>query len=47
MWRKGRAVGAVIDGRLYLIMLDAVRSHYYPDALADFEAMVTSARLRR
>lgn len=46
-WRKGRAVGAVIDGRLYLILLDAVRSHYYPDALTDFEAMVTSARLRR
>ena len=47
VWRKGRAVGAVIDGRLYLIMLDAVRAHYYPDALSDIEAMVTSARLRR
>jgi len=46
VWRKGRAVGAVINGRLYLIMLDAVRSHYYPDALADLEAMVASARLR-
>ena len=47
VWRKGRAVGAAIDGRLYLIMIDAVRSHYFPDALTDFEAMVTSARLRR
>ena len=47
VWRKGRAVGAVVEGRLYLIMLDAVRSHYYPDALTDFEAMVTSARFRR
>lgn len=46
VWRKGRAVGAVIGGRLYLIMLDAVRSHYFPDALADLEAMVASARLR-
>ena len=27
VWRKGRAVGAVIDGRLYLILLDAARSH--------------------
>jgi hypothetical protein len=45
VWRKGRAVGAVIDGRLYLIMLDAVRSHYYPDALTDLEAMLASARL--
>ena len=46
VWRKGRAVGAVINGRLYLIMFDAVRSHYYPDALTDFEAITTSARLR-
>lgn len=46
VWRKGRAVGAVIGGELYLVMVDAVRSHYYPDALTDFEAMVTSARLR-
>jgi hypothetical protein len=47
VWRKGRAVGAVINGRLYLIMIDAVRSHYFPDALTDFEAMAASARLRR
>lgn len=45
LWRKGRAVGAVIDGRLYLIMLDAARSHYFADELRDFEAIVTSARL--
>ncbi|HEX2804005.1 MAG TPA: hypothetical protein VHN55_08515 [Sphingomicrobium sp.] len=47
LWRKGRAVGAVIGGRLYLIMLDAARSHYFPDELDDFEAIVASARLRR
>ena len=47
LWRKGRAVGAIINGRLYLIMLDAARSHYYPDALRDFEALVASARPRR
>ena len=47
VWRKGRAVGAVIDGRLYLIMLDAVRSHYFPETLRDMEAMVASAQLRR
>ena len=44
LWRRGRAVGAVIDGRLYLIMLDAARTHYYANALPDFEAMVASAR---
>jgi hypothetical protein len=43
--RKGRAVGAVIDGRLYLILFDAARSHYYNALLPDFEAVVNSARL--
>jgi hypothetical protein len=47
VWRKGRAVGAVIDGRLYLILLDAARSHYYGATLPDFEAVVASAQLRR
>ena len=46
LWRKGRAVGAVINGQLYLIMFDAARSHYYDAALPDFEAIVSSARLR-
>jgi hypothetical protein len=47
VWRKGRAVGSVIDGKLYLIMLDAARNHYYQQALPDFEAMVRSAVRRR
>jgi len=47
LWRKGRAVGAVIDGKLYLILLDAARSHYYASAVGDFEAIVASARRRR
>ena len=42
--RRGRAVGAVIDGRLYLILLDATKSHYFDASLPDFEALVTSAR---
>jgi hypothetical protein len=46
LWRKGRAVGAVVNGQLYLIMFDAARSHYYDAALPDFEAIVASARLR-
>ncbi len=45
--RKGRAVGAVIDGRLYLILFDATRSHYYGASLPDYEAIVRSARLVR
>ena len=46
LWRKGRAVGAVIDGRLYMMMFDATRSHYYGSALPDFEVMVNGARLK-
>lgn len=46
VWRKGRAVGANIHGRLYLIMLDAARAHYYAASLPDFEAIVASARRR-
>ena len=47
LWRKGRAVGAVIDGRLYLILLDAARAHYYNATLPDYESIVASAQLRR
>jgi len=44
VWRRGRAVGAVVDGQLYLILFDAARSHYYNASLPDFEAIVISAR---
>jgi hypothetical protein len=42
--RKGRAVGAVVDGKLYMILFDATRSHYYNALLPDFEVIVGSAR---
>ena len=47
VWRRGRSVGAVIDGRLYLVLLDGTRSHYFNAALPDFEAVANSARLQR
>jgi hypothetical protein len=47
LWRRGRAVGAVIDGELYLILLDAAKMHYYDAVLPDFEAVVASAQLAR
>lgn len=47
LWRKGRAVGGVVDGRLYLVMLDAARSHYFDSSLPDLEALIASARLAR
>ena len=43
--RRGRAVGAVIGDRLYLILFDAVGRHYYPAAIEEFERIVESARL--
>ena len=47
LWRRGRAVGTVIDGKLYLILLDAAKAHYFDADLPDFEALVASAELRR
>jgi len=47
LWRRGRAVGTVVNGELYLILLDAAKSHYFDATLPDFEAVVASAQLRR
>ena len=47
VWRRGRAVGAVVGGKLYLVLLDGARSHYFNAALSDFEAVANSAVLRR
>ena len=46
LWRRGRVVGAVVNGELYMVLLDAAKSHYYDAALPDFEALVASAALR-
>jgi len=46
LWRRGRAVGAVVNGELYLVLLDAAKLHYYEMTLPDFEAVVTSAQLK-
>jgi hypothetical protein len=43
--RRGRAVGAVVDGRLYLVLLEGTRLHYFPAALPEFERIVESATL--
>jgi hypothetical protein len=47
VWRRGRAVGATVNGRLYLILFDAARAHYFNAGLQDFEAVTASARLVR
>jgi hypothetical protein len=43
--RQGRAVGAVINTRLYMALLDGTRAHYFPTALPEFERIVDSAEL--
>jgi hypothetical protein len=44
--RRGRAVGTIVDRRLYVILLDAAKMHYFDADLPDFEAIVASAALR-
>jgi hypothetical protein len=44
--RQGRAVGAVINNRFYLILFDAARMHYFPTGLPEVERIVNSAILR-
>jgi hypothetical protein len=43
--RKGRAVGAIIEGRFYLALFDGARLHYFDAGLPEFERIVESARL--
>ncbi|HYW16271.1 MAG TPA: hypothetical protein VE891_08965 [Allosphingosinicella sp.] len=44
--RRGRAVGAIVNGRFYLALFDATRMHYFDAGLPEFERIVESARLR-
>jgi hypothetical protein len=43
--RRGRAVGAIINGRFYLALFDATKLHYFDAGLPEFERIVRSARL--
>ncbi|HEX8442477.1 MAG TPA: hypothetical protein VF631_02395 [Allosphingosinicella sp.] len=44
--RRGRAVGAIINGRFYLALFDAARMHYFDAGIPEFERIVSSAQLR-
>ena len=44
--RRGRVVGAVIGERLYMILFDAPRSHYFGQIIPEVERIIESARLR-
>ena len=43
--RRGRAIAAIVDGKLYLMTLDGTALHYFDAALPDFEKMVATATL--
>lgn len=43
--RRGRSLAAIIDGKLYLMALDATRMHYFDAALPQFEAMAARAKI--
>ena len=45
--RRGRAVGAIINGRFYLALFNAAKMHYFPAGLPEFEQIVQNARLAR
>jgi hypothetical protein len=44
--RRGRAVVAIVDRKLYMMTLDGTALHYFDAALPDFQQMATTARLR-
>jgi hypothetical protein len=44
--RQGRVVGAVIGQRLYMILFDAPKSHFFGSIIPEVERIVASARLR-
>ncbi|HEX8525844.1 hypothetical protein [Allosphingosinicella sp.] len=44
--RRGRVVGAVINDRLYMILFDAAKMHYFPTIIPEVERIIDSARLR-
>jgi hypothetical protein len=47
MRRRGAAVLRVVDGKLYLIKLEGVTSHYFAASEPEFERLVTSAALKK
>lgn len=43
--RKGEATGTIVGGRLYLVTYEAPALHYFARNMADYRAVVASARL--
>lgn len=43
--RVGEATGAIINGQLYMITFEAPKIHYYARNIADYRAVVASAKV--
>ena len=43
--RRGRSVVAVVNGKLYMMALEATALHYFDAALPEFESMTASAAI--
>ncbi|MCP3729160.1 hypothetical protein M9978_01860 [Sphingomonas sp. MG17] len=43
--RSGEATGAIVNGQLYMITFEAPKIHYYDRNIADYRAVVASAKV--
>jgi hypothetical protein len=43
---RGRAVGTIVKGRLYMLLYRGARLYYFDRGLEDFEKIVTSTRIK-
>ena len=43
--RQGRVVGAIVGQRLYMVLFDAPKSHFFAEIIPEVERIVDSARL--
>lgn len=43
--RRGRAIAAIVDTKLYMMVLDGAELHYFNAALPDFDHMASSASM--
>ncbi len=44
--RLGEAIGTIIDGKLYMVTVEAPRLHYFERVRNDFQAIVQSAKFK-
>ena len=43
--RQGRVVGTIVANRLYMILFDAPKRHFFPEIIPEVERIIESARL--